>query len=38
MDADHEKMLNEVLGDESDVLSDWEVRFIESLNNKRQYA
>ncbi len=37
MNPDHEKMLNEVLGDESDVLSARAIEFIESLDKKRQY-
>lgn len=29
------KMLDELLADDSDRLTDWEVRFLESLNTQR---
>ena len=33
--ADYEKMLDEILNDESDAMTAWEVEFVESLDRQR---
>ena len=35
MTADEQKLLNELLNDDSDKLSEWEMDFIESLDTRR---
>ena len=36
MTARESKMLDELLTDDSDTLSDWEIDFIESMDKKRR--
>jgi len=35
MTTDQHKQLNELLADDGDCLSDWEIDFLESLNRDR---
>jgi hypothetical protein len=35
MNADEQKLLNELLNDDSDKLSEWEMEFLESLDRDR---